>query len=145
MIRVPQTPRIEFTDAIKTGDEAMDSQHRYLIGLINEIADIIDAGTAERELGRILPLLQFYVEWHFDREEQCMFRRECPFAKVNKDAHTVFIKTVADLKARYHAEGASQEFAEEIYSRLTNWLVDHIIKVDSTMRDYPDRHPLIKL
>lgn len=140
-----RTPRVEFSDAIKTGDEATDVQHKFLIDLVNEIADVVDDGTAETELGRLLPLLEFYIEWHFSREEACMLRRSCPFAEANEKAHKTFIRTVGEFKQRYREEGASQELASEMYKRLTDWLVAHILKIDSTMRDYPDLNPLIPI
>lgn len=132
------TPKLEFNEAIMTGDEVIDTQHRYLIDLINEIADVVDNGTAETELGPILPMLQYFVEWHFDREEQCMNRRNCPFADVNKQAHTAFLETVATLKDQYHRDGASQELALHMHTQLCDWLVTHIQGIDAKIRDFPE-------
>ena len=132
------TPRVEYSDAISTGDRPTDIQHKYLISLVNEIADMIDNHTAETELGRLLPLLRYYCEWHFEREELCMARRICPLAEANEKAHKTFIRTVEEYSARYRAEGASHEMAVDMYQRLTDWLVSHILKVDATMRDHPD-------
>ncbi len=122
-----------------SGDKATDVQHRFLVDVVNEIADVIDDGTAKTQLGQILPLLDMYVEWHFEREEKCMFRRSCPYAYANERAHESFMTVVKRFRVRYQAEGGSQAMAEEMYHFMCDWLVNHIIKIDSTMRDYPDR------
>ncbi len=132
------TAKLEFNEAIMTGDEVIDTQHKYLIELINEIADVVDNGTAETELGPILPMLQYFVEWHFGREEECMHRRNCPFADINKQAHAQFLQTVADLKEKYHQEGGSAELALDMHTKLCDWLVTHIQGIDSKIRDYPE-------
>jgi len=67
-----------------------------------------------------------------------MHRRNCPFADINKQAHTQFLATVEEMKGRYHAEGASQALALEMHTKLCDWLVNHIQGIDSKIRDYPE-------
>lgn len=132
-----QATRLEFTEAIMTGDEVIDTQHKYLIELINEVADVVNAGTAEAELGPILPTLQYFTEWHFGREEECMHIRNCPFADTNKQAHAVFLGVVEEFVQRFRTEGPSEALALELHTRLCDWLTNHIVSIDSRIRDYP--------
>ncbi len=129
--------RLEFTEAIMTGDEVIDTQHKYLIELINEVADVVNAGTAETELGPILPTLQYFTEWHFGREEECMHARHCPFADINKDAHARFLAIVDDFIQQFRRDGGSQDLALTIHTSLCDWLVNHIQGIDSKIRDFP--------
>ncbi len=129
--------RLEFNESIMTGDEIIDTQHKYLIELINEIADVVNAGTGETHLGEILPTLQYFTEWHFGREEECMHARNCPFADTNKKAHGVFLAIIDEFVEQFRAEGGSNELALTIHTKLIDWFVNHIKTIDARIRDYP--------
>jgi hemerythrin len=108
-------------------------QHRYLIKTINELGAAIDKGQDEAAIKEILQATQFYIRWHFGREEDCMERYRCPAAGMNKHAHGVFLERFKVLTAEFESEGASTGLAERIYAELVDWLLNHILKVDSVL------------
>lgn len=122
--------KIVWDGSLDTGVQLVDVQHKYLIDLINELAEAIEQNKAGSVVGEILNLLQYYTEWHFEREELCMNRYECPAAAVNEKAHAGFIETVKEFRAEYREAGGSQEIAQRMYAALTSWLVSHIQGVD---------------
>ncbi|MDX1984399.1 MAG: hemerythrin family protein [Bryobacteraceae bacterium] len=130
--------KLVWTEALATGDRATDVQHKYLIDIINDLAEAIETGTAAQSIRKILNLLKHYTEWHFEREEMCMERRQCPVAAANKHAHQGFIQTFNSYASEYERSGGSEDIALRMYKTLTDWLVMHIQKVDTNLAHCPD-------
>ena len=122
--------KIVWDDSLLTGSRAIDVQHKFLIDIINDLAEAIEEGKGAAAVGKILNLIRYYSEWHFEREEDCMLRHECPVADANKDAHAYFLETFAGFQAEFRASGGSDEIARRMYTELTQWLVNHIKGVD---------------
>ncbi len=62
-----------WSDAFAVGDEALDAEHRRMVGLINDIC--IAAATGRRSsLGSLLGELQLLAEMHFRNEEVLLTR-----------------------------------------------------------------------
>ncbi|NJD08661.1 MAG: bacteriohemerythrin [Methylococcaceae bacterium] len=122
--------KLSWSDALSTGNRALDVQHKYLIDIINELAELIESGQSVQKIKTILNLLQYYTEWHFHREELCMDRFQCPVADLNKTAHQQFIETFLGFRREYAASGGDQDLALRMYKQLTDWLVNHIQRVD---------------
>lgn len=125
--------RIAWDASLTTGDRFIDEQHTFLIDLVNDLADMIADGRAHEDLGSTLPMLQTYVEWHFEWEENCMARARCPMAAINERAHVKFVEMFLAFKDEYYTKGGSEELAARMYRNLTGWLVGHIVKVDTAL------------
>lgn len=125
--------KVQWTDALATGNKATDVQHKYLIEIINELAEALETGRAAQSVNKILNLLQYYTEWHFQREELCMDRFRCPAHAANKAAHADFIATFLQFKSEFQSSGGSEEIALRMYHTLVAWLVNHIQKVDAQL------------
>ncbi|HHL73108.1 MAG TPA: bacteriohemerythrin [Bacteroidetes bacterium] len=122
--------KIEWDESLMTGNRIIDLQHKYLIDIINELAEAIEAGTAGSVISKIINLLKYYTLWHFEREEQCMERYKCPMAEQNKSAHGKFIETFESFQEEYRQSGGTEDIAMRMYTELTDWLVKHIKKID---------------
>jgi hemerythrin len=125
--------KIVWDDSLSTGEPSVDLQHRYLIKTINELAEAIDQGKGRDAISEILVVTQFYAEWHFQREEECMERYRCPAAAANKSAHAVFIEKFRKFREDYESAGATDALAARMYAELGDWLVNHILKVDKAL------------
>ena len=128
-----QSLKVEWTDALCTGNRAIDNQHKYLIDIINDLAVAIETGLAAQSLKKIVNLLQYYTEWHFCKEEDCMNKLKCPVAARNKDAHAQFIETFLAFRRELEGGGDSTEIATRMYKTLVAWLVQHIQGIDSNL------------
>ena len=122
--------KVEWSDAIATGHLATDNQHKMLVDIINELAEAIETEQTASKMGKILNLLQYYTEWHFEREELCMERVQCPMKEKNKSAHCLFLKKLRQFKTDYRTT-PSHEFARKLYAELVDWLVGHIQGIDA--------------
>ncbi|MBL8218335.1 MAG: hemerythrin family protein [Bryobacterales bacterium] len=130
--------KLTWSSALETGDRATDVQHKYLVEIINELAEAIETGKAGQSVRKILNLLRQYTDWHFCREEMCMERRQCPAAAANKEAHKHFMRTFDQFAEEYKVSGGSEDIAMRMYKTLTDWLVMHIQKIDTNLASCPD-------
>lgn len=63
---------ITWDDSMTTGVPEIDAQHKELFEKMNEFAEALACGKGRAETGEMLDFLQFYAQWHFQREETCM-------------------------------------------------------------------------
>ncbi len=125
--------RFSWTEALSTGSLMVDIQHKELISAINDLADAIEQGKGASAIKKLLTFLKYYAEWHFGNEEKCIAHRQCPLAETNKQAHCQFIEIVGDMTYDYRNQGDSEEIAREIHRLLSQWLVNHIMKIDAQL------------
>jgi hemerythrin len=130
-----QSLKIGWDDALSSGVRSVDVQHRYFIDIVNELAEAIESGQAAIKVRRILNLMAYYADWHFEREELCMDRYQCPAAEANKQAHKNFLNAFESFEANYRQSGGSEEIALRMYQVLTDWLVKHILGTDGKLKD----------
>ena len=135
-------------DSLKTGVKMIDTHHQQLIDAINDLGDLIEERQQGNAVKKILTFLQFYAEWHFNHEEQCVHKHQCSLAEDkseaynhfcsltedNLKAHAKFLDMVKQYKEKYRQEGADQaSIAKEIYEELSKWLIAHIKGIDVVM------------
>ena len=82
------------------------------------------------ETNRVMEGLLNYTITHFEFEEGLQEKAGYPFLKAHQRIHEIFMKKVADIRAR---AAAGEEVAHELLSLLKGWLVSHIKSED---RDY---------
>ncbi len=123
-----------------TGDPAIDLQHKQFFVVLHDFADAIDAGNGVDELKKTLVFLKYYGEWHFGREESINACANCPMACENLDAHGLYMTTIDDILIQIRESGTSDELALSSYDKLTDWLVNHIMKIDMVNANYIKEH-----
>lgn len=58
------TPKpLQWDDALTTGDETLDDQHKYLVDTLNTLGEAINEGHGTDMISRILGRLRFYAGW----------------------------------------------------------------------------------
>jgi hemerythrin len=129
----------EWTEAMSTGDAALDDEHRILIAWINRLSDANAEGRFELEVRRILDFLGAYAARHFSHEEACFARHQCPHAAANRKAHEEFVVRFAEIKAECDARGVTEARALDLHRWLGGWLSNHILKTDTALRACVER------
>lgn len=120
-------------DEMTTGVVELDAQHKYLIDFFNDLGYSIQKRYDPEDITKVLKVMKYYVEWHFQKEEECMLRYRCPVAADNQKAHMVFIRKFRDFQKEYEVSGGSIELAIRIYEELSDWIVNHIMVVDTKL------------
>jgi hemerythrin len=118
---------------MSTGVEKLDEQHRALFNKFNELEKNLSSGSW-REVGKILDFIQFYTDWHFGLEEQEMEKRHCPAALENQRQHAEFRVKFGKFYSEWQNGSFTYELAQQLNAELENWLIEHVIKVDSHLR-----------
>ena len=122
-------PIIQWTPDFSVGVASIDTDHKLLISLINQLDDAIRGGEPKETVNRVLDALLDYTNYHFTREELLM--RACGYPDIEAHArtHATLRAQVHDIRGRYR-RNAESIHAREVLAFLKNWLTTHIIGRD---------------
>ena len=123
---------VSWNESMSTGVPEVDNQHKELIRQLGLLNDAMLHGQGRREIGKILDFLGDYVVAHFATEEKQMERLACT-AAANKRAHSEFLASFKGFRKRFEEAGASTTLVLEINNTISDWLVDHIAKIDTQL------------
>jgi hemerythrin len=132
---MPAPQKIFWDEKLRTGDPNLDNQHKALFGMFNQLADTIENGADKEYVGNILNTLDFYSEWHFSHEENCMEKHRCLVAGKNKAAHAQFKEKIKRYQREFE-NGAEdlEDFALRLHGEIAEWFRGHILAVDTRLR-----------
>ncbi|MBD5778097.1 hemerythrin family protein [Pelagicoccus sp. NFK12] len=122
-----------------TGIASVDDQHKMIFKMAKDFNDALVEGQGERVYGILLRFLSQYVKKHFEVEEQCMAKYNCPKAQENIDAHRAFEDVLLQYSEQYEKVGYTYEDASQLMRTIEKWLSNHICKIDRHLRDRPRR------
>ncbi len=122
---------ITWSNMFSVGVSEIDTQHKKLVELINQLNDAMQAGKGTDVLGKVLTELVNYTVYHFGYEEKLMGQYNYEDSPAHKDEHKKFIVTVGDFKKKFDA--GSAVISVEIMNFLRDWLTTHIMKTDKKL------------
>jgi hemerythrin len=123
-----------------TGVPAVDAQHRELFSRVNDLLDACARGEGGAAIRPTLDSLGEYIEAHFTEEEALMTDRRCSAAAQNKAAHDLFRERYNGLRGDLIGCRNATEMAMlvlEVQRTVCDWLTDHIMQIDTKLRDAP--------
>ena len=132
--------KLAWKDEMTTGVVEIDAQHKYLIDFFNDLGHSILERYTPEDISKVLKVMKFYAEWHFGKEEECMAHYHCPAAEKNRKAHEIFTEKIRAYQKEYEESGGSSELAVRIHKDLADWIVNHIMAVDTQL--YPCVHQI---
>lgn len=126
--------QISWTKQLSVGSEKLDSQHKWLIKILNRLATN-DLPDDLQFLDHILSELQDYTQAHFREEERYMIKIDFPDIKNHVELHIKFEKRLIELRQKYIKD---QDFdkASEIATLLSDWFIQHIKAKDQEYCKY---------
>ena len=119
---------ITWSDKYSVNNSLMDSQHKKLIALINELNSAMKEGKGKLILHKIFDELINYTKYHFSNEEQLMKKANYPGLIEHQQIHKDLTKQVIDLQEKYLTDSNLVTF--ETMGFLKNWLLNHIEGTD---------------
>jgi len=128
--------KYKWSKSIETGDPVIDLQHKQFFVVLYDFAEMLEQGKGAPELKKLLIFLKYYGEWHFGKEEDSVACFNCPMANENKEAHKQYMVTIDSLLEQIRGTDVSEVFAYLSYKKLTDWLVNHIMKIDKMNAEY---------
>ena len=122
-----------WTENLSVDISLIDDQHKKLIIMINDIAQMI-LKKKETEVKRILIGLKEYTVTHFTEEEELFCNSDYPDVEKHIKEHQYFINKLNDFDRDYKLNDVS--ISLNILQFLKNWLFYHIEIVDNTYSPY---------
>ena len=121
-----------------TGIEQIDTQHKELVRLVNQLHRAMRQQKGAREVGGILGELANYTVFHFGFEEKLFDRYNYPDTKKHKEIHTDLVNEVSAFQTDFNAGKASVTM--ELMDFLKNWLKGHIMGTDKAYAPFLKAH-----
>lgn len=126
---------IKWEEKFSVGYPLFDDQHKELIRILNNVADLIkDKQMHDDVLYDQLSLsfdeLLKYTEYHFTSEEKLFEKANYAEAQRHKEEHAIFIENIKDLLSGFELGKDERKVALEIYNQLLDWLMMHIMDSD---------------
>ena len=121
-------PLFEWTNAVSVNNPEIDTQHKKLFGMVNNLHDAMSQGKGKEVLSTTLEELVTYTKTHFAYEEAKMQKEGYPGFVAHKAEHNQFTEKVVGLVEEY--QNGRTGLSVEIALFLKDWLVNHIQVVD---------------
>lgn len=122
---------IEWTSNLSVNDENLDTQHKEIFKIINQLGEAKTDNSKSSSFAQILTILTEYGISHLKEEEKYMSENEFPELEEHKKVHKSYLYKVAMFNLNYNKTSHS-----EVVSFLKNWWVNHIAKMDIQYRDF---------
>ena len=123
-----------WSDDYSVGIQAVDEQHRTLIGLINQLHLAIVEHRGKATACEVLDRVTEYTREHFMLEERLMQLSNYPDYEAHRQQHRAMIDQVQLLRHRFYDE--SQPIAFDLLYLLKKWLIGHINESDMRFGAY---------
>lgn len=116
-----------WNEAVRVQIDSLDRQHEHLFQLISDLEEAGQRGfgQAVEKMAEFIP----QVEEHFTTEERLFARFSYPQAAFHQNHHDNFLKTLYDFQSRI--KGRDLALSSEITLFLSDWLLNHILTIDS--------------
>jgi hemerythrin len=121
---------ILWTEALQTGIEWQDYQHREFLDMTNRIFEFFYNNQGHIDIAGTVEYLERYVRDHFAIEERYMRRFNYPKSREHLKQHEAFEGFIEDIKSR--AKDSVLE-AGRICNKLNHWFAGHIKGEDTQL------------
>lgn len=120
--------RIQWNDSFLINFREIDSQHKRLVDMINDLDDAMREGKGREVLAKIIDGMVAYTKTHFETEEKYLAELHYPGLGEQKREHAEFVKKISDFRNDFQAEKLGLSI--RVMDFLSNWLTHHIKHLD---------------
>jgi hemerythrin-like metal-binding protein len=117
---------IRWQSTMETGAALLDAQHRAFVERADRLVSLLEAQAERSEVERAMREFGDYAVRHFSRDEDCSLRGACPALEWNGMARAEMIRIIADFRAAYEHDGATQTVAGRLSDELCGWVSKYI-------------------
>lgn len=115
---------IKWHSSMDTGIELIDTDHKKLISLINQLQNATQYKVDNHIIDQIMDDLINYTQYHFEREEFLMRTNLYPEYENHKKLHDEMIIKISDCMEKYKSD--PDNTIDDALDYLKNWLINHI-------------------
>lgn len=116
----------------------LDSQHKRLFAVLQELQDAMIAGHGKQAAGRLLERLIDYTVNHFATEKALLEKCKFPGLAAQRSQHHDLTQPVLALKKEF--DTGVGNVTPQLMSFLQDWLKNHIKKMDQGYSDFLNAH-----
>ena len=121
---------------MSVGVEEIDSQHKELFKMINNLDAAIKNGKPQKEIVRLIGFLDDYVVEHFGTEERYMTDHDYADYPYHKKKHEWFIEEFYGIKSKLESAAPSVEVIGLSNNLLITWFSNHIRTTDKSLGSF---------
>jgi len=121
---------VAWSEEYELGCEFVDSQHKRLFELVNNISTACRDGQDVKKLNETLDFLLQYTVQHFIDEEAFQIKCNFPDYQRHKQLHEDFKETVTEKVAEFREKGSTKYLSDTVNKIVVKWLVNHILMED---------------
>jgi hemerythrin len=125
-------PDIIWDESLAINIPLIDSQHKQLIEMINELSKAIEQKKSHELLDSLFARLITYTQTHFAAEEELMKIAAYDGIDIHKSMHSHFTQKVLAHCREYKVGKKAVDKA--VLDMLVNWLLTHIKTADCKLR-----------
>lgn len=130
---------ILWVDKLSVSNDQVDSDHKTLISIINQIEKAIENKTDIPLLKKSLNELEDYTHEHFRREESLMKSISYPHFYRHFKEHRKLVNKLEKIKRNLFDKidnNLEIDNPDSLIDLLRNWLLDHVMKEDLLLKPY---------
>jgi hemerythrin len=127
-------PLINWGPKYSVGISSIDTQHKKLVDIINDLNDAMRNGKSKEVLNTTLTSLIDYTKVHFKFEEDLFNKYGYAEKLSHKMLHDKLTRQVLDFYDNYQKGKATVSI--ELMNFLSDWLLKHIVAEDKKYTDF---------
>ncbi len=131
---------VSWSSSLSVNVREIDSQHKKLVELLNQLYSSMKAGKGSSVLKKLLDELVQYTIYHFDNEERYLKQYGYPDLEKHKREHEKLKAQVADFSKQVSMGKAT--ISTDIINFLKNWVVNHIKRTDKLYSGFLNKNGL---
>ena len=125
---------IEWSEKFATGNHEIDTQHRRLFDMLNNLERRINDGESPSEMMDVFDDLVDYTKVHFANEEQCIEVCACSTQGINNLAHHGFLRMLSSRLEHLRSQDPTLKVFKSLHGELSDWVCTHICRIDRALR-----------
>ena len=110
------------------GNEVLDSQHKGMFELLNNLYDALQEGHSQAEIHKRIEETRRYAERHFATEEALLAKSAYSQLAEHKQEHEKYVRHVEQICRG--SEKSLDDVAFELFQYLREWWLSHITQTD---------------
>lgn len=121
-------PLLTWNESYSVNIHELDTQHKKIVELINELHDGMKLGKGKEICGKILNELVNYTGFHFKSEEKLFEMHGYSETVIHKRQHDDLVEQVMSFKNSF--DKGQGMVTVDLMMFLKNWLTNHIVNTD---------------
>ncbi|MCK4492931.1 MAG: hemerythrin family protein [Methylococcales bacterium] len=125
----------EWNQDYSVGITTLDKHHKKLFEILNKLFTLMDEGSEDAPILKVIDELMDYTHYHFEQEEAMMAKIAYPDLEQHKVLHKELIDQLNGF-AKEAQNGMAIFVAIKIATVGLEWLKNHIFAVDYKYHEY---------